>query len=61
MQRLDLPPCSDSPDLNALTVQQYFELIAGIEMKEKTRLLALARQIEARMMEADDTEVDTAA
>jgi hypothetical protein len=39
--------------LNALTVRQYFELLAGMEMNENARLLALARRIEARIANED--------
>jgi hypothetical protein len=53
MQRLDLPPCSDSPELNTMTVRQYFEVLAGMEMNENARLLALARRMEARIASED--------
>ncbi len=48
MQRLDFPACSEMPELDQLTVREYFELLAGMEMREKTRLLVLARRIEGR-------------
>ncbi len=61
MQRLNLPPCSDTPELHALTVRQYFELLAGMEMKENTRLLALAYSIEARLRGEDELDLPQAA
>ena len=61
MQRLKFPACCDVPELEDITVLEYFELLAGMEMTENARLLALGRQISARLELSEPHELDRTA